>query len=133
MTKCAEVAVWYKLLCIGLAGACGTLARYGLAGLVQRWAGATFPWGTASVNALGCLLFGIIWAATSERLTVSPEVRTCVLTGFMGAFTTFSTFVSETSQLLADGEYAAGFGNLFMQNGIGVALFFAGMALGRIL
>jgi CrcB protein len=133
MMKPAEVAVWYKLLCIGLAGACGTLARYGLAGLVQRWAGGVFPWGTASVNALGCLLFGIVWAATSERAVLPSEYRTYVLTGFMGAFTTFSTFVSESSQLLADGEYAAGIGNVFMQNGVGIAFFFVGMALGRVL
>ncbi len=122
-----------KLVLIGLSGACGTLARYGLGSLVQRWAGGTFPWGTVSVNALGCLLFGTIWAASTERMTISPEVRACLLTGFMGAFTTFSTFISESSQLLADGEYVRGAGNILLQNGVGIVLFFVGLALGRLL
>lgn len=125
--------MWRKLILIGLAGACGTLARYGLSGLVQRSLNSSFPWGTAVVNAVGCLAFGVVWASTSERLTISPEVRVCVLTGFLGAFTTFSTFVSECSQLLADGEYFRAGGCLLLQNGTGVALFFIGMAAGRLL
>lgn len=55
--------MFQKICLLALAGACGTLARYGLAGAVHRWVGSGFPWGTAVVNMLGCLLFGIIWAA----------------------------------------------------------------------
>ncbi|MBA3002514.1 MAG: CrcB family protein [Desulfurivibrio sp.] len=125
--------MWQKLILLAVAGACGTLARYGLAGLVQRVAGPSFPWGTVSVNALGCLLFGLIWTLTSERFPGTSEMRIVMLTGFMGAFTTFSTFVAETGNLLADGEHWYGMGNILLQNVVGLVLFFLGMALGRMI
>ncbi len=125
--------MWQKLIYLAVAGACGTLARYGLAGLVQRVAGASFPWGTASVNGLGCLLFGLIWTLTSERFVGTGELRIILLTGFMGAFTTFSTFVAESGNLLADGQHWYGLGNILLQNGVGLVLFFVGMALGRLI
>lgn len=122
-----------KIIYLAGAGACGTLARYGLAGLVQRLVGTGFPWGTASVNALGCLLFGLIWTLTTERFIVSGELRLVLLTGFMGAFTTFSTFVAESGHLLADGQDWYGLGNILLQNGVGLVLFFLGLALGRLI
>lgn len=125
--------MWQKLLFLAVAGACGTLARYGLSGLVQRVAGTGFPWGTVSVNALGCLLFGLVWTLTSERFPGTGEMRIVVLTGFLGAFTTFSTYMAETGNLLADGEQMYAIGNILLQNGVGVVLFFVGMALGRLI
>lgn len=122
-----------KLLWLALAGGLGTLARYGLGGLVQRWTGATFPWGTLSVNLLGCLLFGVVWAVAGERWVLRPELRLILLVGFMGAFTTFSTFVSETGQLLADSEWLLAAANVLLQNGMGLAMFFLGLAAGRAL
>ena len=122
-----------KLAWVALAGACGTLARYGLGGAVQRWMGGNFPWGTATVNIFGCLLFGIVWAAGSERALISPDVRFIVLTGFMGAFTTFSTFVAESSQLFAGAELLIGFANVFLQLLAGSGGFFLGLAIGRII
>ena len=120
-----------KLILIALAGGLGTLARYGLAGLVQRWAGSGFPWGTLAVNAIGCFLFGIIWPLASERLALSPEVRVIVLVGFMGAFTTFSTYIWETGQMLANSQWLLAGGNIVLQNAVGLALFFAGAAMVR--
>ena len=125
--------MWQKMIYLAVAGACGTLARYGLAGLVQRVAGPSFPWGTVSVNGLGCLLFGVIWAMTSERFVGTSELRIILLTGFMGAFTTFSTFVAESGNLFADGQHWYGLGNILLQNGVGLVLFFLGMALGRLI
>jgi CrcB protein len=122
-----------KLAWLGLAGACGTLARYGLAGLVHKWFGGNFPWGTASVNVLGCLLFGIVWAAGSERAMIGPEMRTILLVGFMGSFTTFSTLVSESSHLLADAQLLLGFTNIALQLVAGTGGFFLGLAIGRII
>lgn len=121
-----------KLLLIGLAGGLGTLARYGLAGLVQRWAGAGFPWGTAAVNMVGCFLFGAAWAVVGERLALSGETRTVILIGFLGAFTRFSTFVGETGQLLAESEWLLAGGNILLQNALGIIVFFLGLATGRL-
>ena len=122
-----------KLLWIALAGGAGTLARYGLAGLVHRWMGAGFPWGTAAVNALGCFLFGIAWAMATEHFALGSQTRAVVLIGFLGAFTTFSAFVSETGQLLADSQWLLAGGNVLLQNVLGLAVFFLGLAVGRTL
>jgi len=123
--------MWQKLLCLGLAGAAGTLARYALAGLTQRAAGDAFPWGTLAVNVAGCFMAGLVWALCEERIAVSGETRTVIFVGFMGAFTTFSAYVLETSALLRDGQWAWAMGNMALQNVAGVALFFLGMAAGR--
>ena len=120
-----------KLLLLGLAGACGTLARYGLSGVVHRWMGSAFPWGTATVNILGCLLFGLVWATASERNLIGPEARLIVLTGFMGAFTTFSTFISETSQLISEAELLIALSNMAFQLITGITVFYLGLAIGR--
>lgn len=120
-----------KLILIALAGGLGTLARYGLAGLAQRWTGSGFPWGTLTVNAIGCFLFGIILALSSERLALSGQLRVIMLVGFMGAFTTFSTYVSETGQMMENSQWLLAGGNILLQNALGLALFFAGMAMVR--
>jgi fluoride exporter len=121
-----------KLAWLAGAGALGTLARYGVGGVVQRALGGAFPWGTLVVNALGCLLFGLVWALAEERLVISGETRVVLLVGFMGAFTTFSTFAFETSAMLRDAEWSFALANLLSQNVLGIACFFAGLALGRI-
>ncbi len=120
-----------KLAWIALAGAAGTLCRFGLAGLVQRGLGAGFPWGTAVVNILGCFLFGLVWVLAENRLVISGETRLIVLVGFMGAFTTFSTFAFETGQLLRDSEYLLAAGNVLLQNGVGISAMLAGLLVGR--
>jgi CrcB protein len=83
----------------------GTLARYGLQGLVQQRTGATFPYGTLVVNLVGCLLLGGIAQYGLTHLTIPPEWRIGITVGFFGAFTTFSTFSWETVRLLEDGEW----------------------------
>lgn len=122
-----------KLILIALAGAAGTLARYFLGGVVQRAYGGTFPWGTVAVNMAGCFLFGLVWSLAEERLVISGETRAVVLIGFMGAFTTFSTFIFESGTLLRDSQYALMFGNLALQNTTGLVFLFAGLAAGRTL
>jgi fluoride exporter len=89
-----------------LFGALGTLARYGLQGLVQHRSGSSFPMGTLVVNLLGCLLLGGVTEYALAHITVPPEWRIGITVGFLGAFTTFSSFSWETVQLLRDGEWA---------------------------
>jgi fluoride exporter len=120
-----------KILSLAIAGALGTLARFGLGGLVQRLHDGGFPWGTLAVNALGCFLFGVVWTLAEERLVVSGETRLVALVGFMGAFTTFSTYAFETSAMLRDAEWLLAATNALAQNGLGVLCFFLGVAVGR--
>lgn len=120
-----------KLAWIAAAGAAGTLSRYAVSGVVQRLCGEKFPWGTVAVNALGCFLFGLAWALAEERLVISGQTRFIVLTGFMGAFTTFSTFAFETGELVRDSEWLLAAGNLVGQNLLGLACVFLGLFVVR--
>ena len=88
-----------------LFGAAGTLARYGLQGLVQYRTGASFPTGTLVVNLLGCFLLGSVTEFGLQRIAVPPEWRIGLTIGFLGAFTTFSSFSWETVRMLQDGEW----------------------------
>ena len=116
-----------RVMLIGLAGALGTLARYGMGGLVQRLSGGHLPWGTLFVNVLGCFLFGMVWALSDERLVISEEARIIMLGGFMGAFTTFSTFIFDTGGFLRDQQYFLATGNMLIQVTIGLLSFFGGI------
>jgi CrcB protein len=128
-----DMQLWQKLAWLAGAGAVGTLARYGLSGLVQRLLPTEFPWGTLAVNALGCLLFGIVWSLAEERMLISGQTRIILLIGFMGAFTTFSTFAFETGQMLDDSEWLLAAANILLQNVLGIFLVLAGMALGKLI
>lgn len=120
-----------RLLLIALAGALGTIARYGLGGLVQKTLGA--PWGTLAVNVLGCFLFGVVWTLADERLVISQDTRVIMLGGFMGAFTTFSTFIFETGDFMRDSEWALATGNIVVQLVVGLVFLFLGVMAGRVL
>jgi len=120
-----------KLLWLAAAGALGTISRYALAGLAQRAGGGSFPWGTLAVNGFGCLLFGVVWALTSDRFAVGAGIRTVLLVGFLGAFTTFSTAMAEFGQLLQGAEWLRATAYLVGGNAVGVAAFFVGSAVGR--
>ena len=121
-----------KLVLLAIAGGMGALARYGLAGFVQKTGGTTFPWGTVVVNLTGCFLAGLLWSLFENRWNVSGQTRTIVLVGFMGAFSTFSTFILETSTLLRSAQWLYAAANLTIQNGIGLLALFIGAALGRM-
>ena len=127
-----DLSLWQRLAWLAVAGAVGTLARYGLSWLVQRWQPATFPWGTLAVNGLGCLLFGVVWAMAEERMLISGSTRVVLLVGFMGAFTTFSTFAFETTQMLDDSQWLLAAANVLAQNVGGVVCVLVGIALGKL-
>jgi fluoride exporter len=120
-----------KVIVMALAGAAGTLARYWLSSLVQQ-VGA-FPWGTFAVNMIGSFLFGVVWTLAEERMVISADTRLIILTGFMGAFTTFSTFMFETSNFLRQSQWLLAFGNIALQLLVGLACMFLGLAVGRLL
>jgi CrcB protein len=121
-----------KLMLIGLAGALGAVARYTLGGLVQRYTGATFPWGTFVVNIIGAFLFGLIWSLVEQRLVISVEARVIILSGFLGAFTTFSSFMFESSSLIGEAQWGLAALNIGGQIVLGLAAMFLGLAAGRL-
>jgi CrcB protein len=92
------------LLVIGLGGALGAVSRYLTSGWVQTLTGAFFPWGTMAVNIAGSLALGfmMVWL---QSTTSSAELRDLITVGFLGSFTTFSTFSYETAAMLRDGEW----------------------------
>jgi fluoride exporter len=94
-----------RLLLIALFGAIGTLARYGLQGVVQIKMGSVFPYGTLLINLLGCFFLGLIGQLTLNRMIISPEWRVAIAVGFFGGFTTFSSFGWETAKMLEAGEW----------------------------
>lgn len=120
-----------KHLVLGLAGAAGTLARFWVGGYVQRLAGEAFPLGNFMVNLSGCLLFGLVYALVESRSGLPGEMRLYALTGFMGAYTTFSTYMFESVALLQHGQWLAASVNLVGQTVLGLACIMAGLALGR--
>lgn len=94
-----------KIFLIALFGALGTLARYGLQGVVQLRMGSTFPYGTLLINLTGCFLLGLIGQFTLNRIVISPDWRVAIAVGFFGGYTTFSSFGWETAKMLEDGEW----------------------------
>ncbi len=121
----------YKLGLIAICGAAGALARFGLTGLVFRIYGGSFPFGTFVVNIIGCLVFGFIWPLAEERLLISSELRSIILIGFIGSFTTFSTLVFETGELMRDSEWALALANMGGQVVMGLLALYLGVVIGR--
>jgi fluoride exporter len=121
----------YKIVLIGSAGLLGTLARYWISGWAdERW-GATFPIGTLLVNALGCFAIGFLFHATEEKYLIDPVIRSAVLVGFLGGFTTFSSFAIQSFNLLRDGEIFMASANILVSNVAGLILVWVGYAISR--
>lgn len=121
-----------KLLLIGSAGFIGTLSRYWLSGLIAKRYGETFPLGTLVVNLVGCFLVGMLFCLLQERFMVNQTMRTVIMIGFLGGFTTFSSFELQTFTLLQNGEFGLAALNAGLSNLIGLVFVWAGYSLGKI-
>jgi fluoride exporter len=124
--------MWLKLLCVAGGGAFGALARFGISTWVMSRFGAAFPWGTLAVNLIGCLLIGLF----STLLGAWPgqeQLKPLVITGFLGAMTTFSTFSLESWQHLEQGRVMVAATNIIVSCVLGLALVALGLRLGRAL
>lgn len=121
-----------RILLLFAAGGLGTISRYAIATWVQRASSTDFPWGVMTANALGSFAFGLIYSLAEEHNLLSGEARLILLVGFMGAFTTFSTFAFDTSQLIRDDRYLWAAGNMILNNAIGLSLVFLGIGVGRL-
>jgi fluoride exporter len=101
-----------QLLYIAVLGALGCLARYFLSGWVYQLFGSGFPYGTLAVNVIGSLLIGLVMEFSIRSALIPPTLRIALTIGFIGGFTTFSTFSFETFRLLEEGAVLAAFFNV---------------------
>lgn len=92
------------MISVGFGGAFGAMARLWISTQMYAWLGRDFAWGTLTVNVLGSLAMGLFIAILSEKMQVQEATRSLILVGFLGAFTTFSTFSFETYLFLQNGE-----------------------------
>ena len=122
-----------KVIWIGVAGFFGAITRYGVEGWVPSRTRGAFPWGTLVVNTTGCFLLGFVFALLTERFLPHPTVRIALTIGFLGAYTTFSTFAFETMRLAEDGALALAAGNMAASLGAGMLAVYAGTWAGRAL
>jgi len=119
---------------IGIGGALGAMARFGVSVWIDGRTGARFPWGTLAVNALGCLALGALMAWFATHDDPSRRLRLFAATGFLGAFTTFSTFGFETLALARDGRHGAALANVGLQLVVGgLAAVIGHVGLSRLL
>jgi CrcB protein len=121
-----------RLLFIGLAGGVGTLMRYWLSEWVAKRFGETFPVGTLVVNLAGCFLAGCLFYLMFDRYLVNPTLRTVLLIGLLGGFTTFSSFGLQTFTLLRAGELGLALLNIGVSNVAGLLLVWVGYSFAKI-
>lgn len=120
-----------QLVMIAAGGAVGSLMRFIFSTGVHRVVGRDFPYGTLSVNVFGSLLMGILYIVLIERASVGAEWRALLLVGFLGAFTTFSTFSIETLNLIENGELIKAGTNVFLSVFLCVLAAWLGVIIGR--
>ncbi|HEY8107945.1 MAG TPA: fluoride efflux transporter CrcB [Gaiellaceae bacterium] len=121
------------IVAIGIAGALGALARYGLDGVVSRRFPSSFPWGTFVVNMSGAFVLGFLMTLMTEQLTTASWVRSALTIGLLGAYTTFSTLSYETYRLLEDGAVGLAAANMLGSAAVGLFAVYLGVVSARAL
>ena len=121
----------WTYVAIAVGGMVGCWARYGMTNLVQSIYGRDFPYATMSINLLGSFLMGFLFIETLERLPTAPELRTGILTGFLGGFTTFSTFSMESVLLVEQGYVMRAVVYMVLSTVLGFVAAFGGAYLAR--
>lgn len=121
-----------KILLLMAGSVAGGLARYYLSTWIYRYTGSLFPYGTIFVNALGCFLIGFFVTFAGEKLFLNPNSRLLAMTGFCGAFTTFSTFIFETTQLVERGNWGSASLNVVVSLVLGLLFFYGGFIFGKL-
>lgn len=119
------------LILIGIGGFAGAVTRYVVDGVVSERTGGSFPWGTLAVNLTGSFVLGLLFALTTERAILPAEIRGPILIGFIGAYTTFSTYMLETWRLAESGALGLAVANLAGSTLLGMIAVVAGLAVGR--
>ena len=119
---------WY----LGIGGVAGTFARCALSGFIHRFVRPDFPYGTLRVNLAGCFLVGLFAALSGGKFPLTHNTRLLLVTGFCGAFTTFSALILETGTFLQHGQMVRAAVYLFVSGAAGFLFFRAGVLAGEI-
>jgi fluoride exporter len=122
-----------QALLIGGFGAAGALLRFWLSTAVYGVFGRAFPYGTLTVNILGCLAMGVLYVLLVERASMGPEWRAALLIGLLGGFTTFSTFTIETFSLVEQGLWLRAAANVALSVVTCLFATWAGVTAARLL
>ena len=123
---------WRVVAMVALCGAVGAVARVLLTQTMTRWFGAGFPWGTLSVNLIGCCLLGASIQFSEAAHPLGPEWRTALHAGFFGGLTTFSTFGYETFAHWESGNTTAAAANVLANLTLGLCAVWMGVQIGRL-
>ena len=123
----------YTYLAIAFGGALGALSRYWLTVSIERFNSTGFPLGTFAVNLLGSFLIGLLYIILMEKLSVADQWRPVIITGFLGAMTTFSTFSLDALLLFQQGHYNTAL--FYVLSSVMICIFaaYVGMQIARIL
>ncbi|MCX5709714.1 MAG: fluoride efflux transporter CrcB [Candidatus Omnitrophica bacterium] len=122
-----------KFINLVIGGTIGTLARYLLSGFIYRVFGTSFPYGTLAVNLSGCFIIGFLVSVSENKFLLDSNAKLLLMIGFCGAFTTFSTIILETNNLIKDGESIRAFANILSSVVVGFLVFRIGVILGEVI
>jgi len=122
----------YKWLLVMLGGSLGAASRYGVGLLTARLWGTGFPYGTLVVNMMGCFIIGLLFALADRSRLLTPDVRLLLITGYLGALTTFSSFSVETVNAARAGLTLQSLTNILINNIGGLTLTYLGLRLGSL-
>ena len=121
----------YKIIAIFIGGGIGALSRFAVFAFSERIYVGSFPIGTFIVNIIGSFLLGLLWQVFASKLNLQPEMKAMILVGFLGAFTTFSTYSLDTINLLQNSKYLLSISNFILMNGIAMVAVYLGIVLGH--
>lgn len=125
--------MWNQFLLVAIGGAAGSLCRYSLSGVAHRFFGNGFAWGTLVVNVLGSFILGFAFAMVDQRQWMAATVRLLLMVGFLGAFTTFSTYALESMNFARQGQLTVAVANIAANNLSGLIAVIAGFWAARFL
>jgi CrcB protein len=120
-----------QVLLVAFGGAIGSVLRYFVGQWALRVMGPGFPWGTLTVNVVGCFVIGVFAEMIARRFGASADLRLLLITGFLGGFTTFSAFSLDAISLFERGDLASGAVYMMASVGLSMLAVFAGLAITR--